>query len=609
MNNDGTSGIGGDTSNSNAGVFALMQKLKSNDKNNNPEFLKSLQDQLFPEEKENRGRFRRLKQKQKSYQAVPISIDSITPDGKREIQKTLKGLFSFDMDSKKPDVKSGPWAKLFFILAFVIGFIIGAVLGFLDQIRKFFKFLKTSIQGLYGIFKETNIGKFITGLFKAIKSKIIQGITLIKDSKIGKIVKGFFNSIKQTVLSWRAAISDSKIVKSVKGFFNILSTRVISIFNAVKSLLFKVKNFFKPITSLFGKLKLPGIAFKGFLGFLSKLGGFFNLGLKAGKIFGKLLAPLFLVIEIVTGLFKAFNDDKLKDKSFFQKLLTGFISGILEFFDIFEIFGLNLISFDEIRDRIEKIFKPFREGKWLEGLNQILNQVVSFIVGLGGKVVGWLIGFFNKDLGEKTQKFFKDFDLVELTGKAFSAVKNWVVGLWDKITGFLKGLLGWVADNITWDNLKKLITLDLNSLRSKETETKEPKKVSDFLDTGDRTMYSQGQSYSFDKNDEILAIKNGGPIDNIIRANTEETNKSVDNLTRVVSDLSKSLTSYIKTSTTLQQAEQKIMIENVNLLKSIRDKDAGNNVIVQNSNSNTVFNEKGSTNLDYRKELSFLANF
>jgi hypothetical protein len=344
------------------------------------------------------------------------------------------------------------------------------------------------------------------------------------------------------------------------------------------------------------------------MGFLSKLGGFFKLGLKVGRIFGRILTPLMALIEIGVGLFQAFTDPKLKDKSFLQKLVTGVTKGLASLLNIFEIFGLKLVDYDEIRDRIEKIFKPFREGKWLEGLNQISNQIISFLIGLGGKVVGWLIGFFNKDLGDRIQKFFKEFDLNDMVNKAIKTVKDWVVSLWDKITGFLKNLLGWVADNITWDNFKKLITLDWTGIGSKE-KTVEPTKVKDFADDGRKTLYSQGESYSFDNNDQILAMKSGGPIDNILRINAEETTKSLDNLTKVVSDISKNFTGYIKTATALQQAEQKIMIENINLLKSIRDKETGSNVLVQNSNSNMVFNERGSTNLDYRKELSFLANF
>lgn len=614
MNNDGTSGIGGDSESLTSKVNFIYNRLvnQKTEESADPTYLKNMQDMLFPEEKENRSRFRGLKQKQKVFQAVPIAVDGITPNGKKEIQRTLKGLLSFDMDTKKPDVKSGPWAKLFFILAFVIGFIIGSVLGFLDQIRKFFKFLNNTFKSIYGFLKETNIGKFLSGLFKSLKLKILQGISAIKNFKIVQIIKGFFESVRQTVIGWKAALKDSTIFKTLKSLFDGAKTRIDNIFSTVKSFLGRIQNFFKPITDFFGKFNLtkmiPTGAFKLFTGFISKLGVFFQMGLKAGKLFGKVLAPLFLVIELVAGFFKSFTDDKLKDKSFLQKALTGFFTGILEFLDIFEIFGLDLFSFEEIRDDLEKIFKPFREGKWLEGIGQIFNQLLSNIIGGVGKVVGWVVGWFDKDLGKKITEFFKKFDIFEMIGQAFDSITNWVTGLWEKITGFLKRLFGSINDLITWDNLKKLVTLDWGNIGSKETKT-EPKKVGDFVDSGDRTLYSQGEAYQFDNNDEIIAMKSGGPIDNILRTSTEETNKSIDNLTKVVSDLSKNLGNYIKTTTAMQQAEQKIMIENVNLLKSIRDKENSSNVLVQNSNSNTVFNERGTSNLDFRKEMSYLANF
>jgi len=280
MNDDGTSGIGGDTESINSKIGFILNKLSGQKKEEkaDPVYLKSLQDALFPEDRENRVRFRRLKQKQKTLQSVPIAIDSVTSDGRRDIKRALQDVFSFKIDVKKPDEKSGPWAKLFFILAFVIGFITGAVLGFLEQVKKFFKFLKVSFDFLYSLVKDTSIGKFITGLFKSIKLKILDGIKAIKESKIGQIVKGSFNSIKETILGWKAAIKESKFVKTIEGVFISIKSKVGSIFNAVKGIFSKIGSVLSPVFSFLGKLNvgkaIPSTLVKGFFGFISKLGGF-----------------------------------------------------------------------------------------------------------------------------------------------------------------------------------------------------------------------------------------------------------------------------------------------------------------------------------------------
>ena len=89
------------------------------------------------------------------------------------------------------------------------------------------------------------------------------------------------------------------------------------------------------------------------------------------------------------------------------------MAGIGGFLDIFSIFGLEFFNFDEIRDRIDKMFKPFQEGKWIQGIGQILNQNVSFLLAIPGKILGWVVGWFSKDLGKKVTDYFRNFDLFE----------------------------------------------------------------------------------------------------------------------------------------------------------------------------------------------------
>jgi len=135
------------------------------------------------------------------------------------------------------------------------------------------------------------------------------------------------------------------------------------------------------------------------------------------------------------------------------------------------------------------------------------------------------------------------------------------------------------------------------------------KPVADFIDDNNRTLISRGQAFSFDKQDQIMAFKSGGPIDNILQNRDEHTSDSIKQLTVTVQELNKGLLQYFKTAAALQSNEIKIMGENVNLLKDIRDKKSGSNVVVQNTANNTSFGGRSSSNMDYRRELTDRVTF
>lgn len=634
MNDDGVSAI---LNNSAAiqqqltTILALLQKKKDVDGNFKPEELKNLQEMLFPEQKNDRTAFRRLKQKQKSLQGIPVSLDSISPEGKRDIKKAFSNLFSFKTETKKPDEKSSPWAKLFFVIAFVVGFIIGAIQQVFKDIKFLFSLLKGKLAGLLKMLGETKIGSAIRGLFRGVKLKFLNAIRQLKNTSIVKSISGFFKELKVALKS-----KFTKIIEISKNALGTVGKRIGSIFSSVKKVISKIGNFFKPITSFLSKFKSvgkitsgPGKLIKGFLGFFGKISKFFKLGLKVGKLFGRLLGPLFAIFEVFTGIFKAFTDDKLTDKSFMQKLITGILGGLGSFFDLFSIFGLEFFNFDEIRDRIEKIFKPFREGKWLEGLGQIINQVVSWFLAVPGKIVGWVVGFFNKDLGKKITEYYRKFDYFEWLKGVFATLMKWVKKfahffvsikdkvieiydkikgfsstVFDKITSFIQKLVDSIVSIFSFGKIKNWIKEKLGFGENKQEETgTKPKPTGDFIETSERTLTSGRGAVSFDKNDEILAMKEGGPISNILRRASDETSASINNLTSTVKQINDAFAKFVKAATTMQQNELKLMAENINLLKDIREKKNDSSVIVQNNNNSSIFNEKVASNLDFRRSM------
>jgi len=639
MKDDGTSSMIGDSSSVQeqlTTIIGLLTKKAATEEALKPGILKNLQDSLFPEQKSERSSFRRLKQKQKTYQGIPIAIDSITPEGRRDIKRAFSNVISFEVDYEKPNVKSGPWAKFFFFLALLFGILVGAITQIIKDVRGLFRIIKTKFKNLFTFLGKTKIGQFITKLFNGIKSKFLNAIKFIKNNSIVKAISGFFTNIKNNLLN-----KFKKITDLASKLFKTISARVIAFFNTVKNIVVKIRNFFKPITAFLSKftkigsvIGKAGKMFQGFLGFFGKLSKFFGLGLKLGRLLGKALFPLFLLIDTVGGLFKSFNDPKLKDKSLFQKIITGLVAGIAKFFDIFEIFGLELFGFDEIRDRFDKIFTAFKGGI-INGILEWFNQIQSYAIGLIGKVIGWIVGWFNKDAGKAITEWSKNFDLgkfiIETVGavvkwfkkifnfiggikdtvaSAYGKIKEFATGLYDKIIGFVKNVVDAIANIFNIKKIKDWIKDKLGfGPTEKQVEIKSPTPVGDIVDTSDRTIFSKRGSYSLDKNDEILAMKKGGPIAEIMLNNTRGSLDALKNLNDTAKKINEAVDRFAKSANSMQDREIKLMQENLILLKDLKDKNNSSNVVVQNNSNSNVFSEKTSSNIDMRKDLALRSSF
>jgi ASC-1-like (ASCH) protein len=310
-------------------------------------------------------------------------------------QKEVKDLVLSPTLAKLED-KSNKWIKaLLGALALLAGIVSGAI----AEIVKMLKGLKLFLS-------ETKLGKFIKEIFSAIKLKILELLKPIRETKFVKFIE---DALKE------------KVIKPIAKLFETIG-RVFKIVEGGKGPLLMMKAF-----PTFFRL------FEDYIRIAFKV---FQVGSKIGRLVGKILGPVLALFEVIVGLVEAFNDPKLKDKSFLQKVVTGLTKGLLNFFDFFEILGLDLFKFETIRDRIEEIFKPFREGKWLQGLSQIGNQLSSVIISIPGKIVGWIIGWFDKDLGKKISDFFDRFDL----GKFYTAIAKRIGNIFDPIINLFKAI-------------------------------------------------------------------------------------------------------------------------------------------------------------------------
>jgi len=373
--------------------------------------------------------------------------DIVFPKGEEKVgrpefkQKEIKDLVLSPTLAKLED-KSNKWiTALLGALALLAGIVSGAI----AEIVKMLKGLKLFLS-------ETKLGKFIKEIFSAIKLKILELLKPIRETKFVKFIE---DALKE------------KVIKPIAKLFETIG-RVFKIVEGGKGPLLMLKAF-----PTFFKL------FEDYIRIAFKV---FQFGTKIGRLFGKLLGPVMAVFEVVVGLVQAFTDPKLSDKSFLQKIVTGLTQGLLNFFDFFEILGLDLFKFETIRDRIEEIFKPFREGKWLQGLSQIGNQLSSVIISIPGKIVGWIIGWFDKDLGKKISDFFDRFDLGKFytaiskrIGNIFEPIMNLFNYIGEKISPYITTILTLLGGPVMWafELLKKTfeyiapLMKDIASLASK----------------------------------------------------------------------------------------------------------------------------------------------
>ena len=501
---------------------------------------------------------------------------------------------------------------------FFVGVIIGVFLGFLEQIKSLKLRVTTVFVNIEKVFNF--LGKIITGAektFELIKSPFIA----LKDSAIA-VFRLWENSIYTIGAKMEKFLAF--ILRTIGKIFPFFETLA----KVVETRGFGPIYLFVEIFTQFGQLLAK---LEKFLTTLPVIGGFLEAGITLGKGIGKLALKALAFLEIIYGLYQSFSDPKLTNKSTLQKIITGVVKGILNLFDIFQIIGLNLIEFTEVRDRIDKIFTSFNQNLF-KGIADIFNQIISGIIGIGAKIVGWISKLFSKDAGDAITKWGREFDLgrsilsimSSLGGKTKDTItKDIIPNAWEIIKkAFSSSILGfgftisklifdifsWLGKMMSWDNIKKFVKTSMGISQQEETPLK-AKPVADFIDDNNRTLISRGQAFSFDKQDQIMAFKSGGPIDNILQGRDEHTGDSIKQLTVTVQELNKGLQQYFKTAAALQSNEIKIMGENVNLLKDIRDKKASSNVVVQNTANNTSFGDRPSSNLDYRRELTDRVTF
>lgn len=204
-------------------------------------------------------------------------------------------------------------------------------------------------------------------------------------------------------------------------------------------------------------------------------------------------------------------------------------------------------------------------------------------------------------------------------------LKEWsekkLASIGDSLKDTLDKVVNWLKEIFTWENIKEFILTsnpmskaiaaggkwvgDMFNGDEKEQQKIPAGPVQDLVDDNERILYSKGEAHIFDKNDQIVALKKGGPIQEALASIDMKTKESVDQLRSSVEQISKTLNEYLNKAEKLYDAEFKLMTSNNEILQQIKDKEAANsNVVVNNSSNNMVFSHKTSSNNEYRSELA-----
>jgi hypothetical protein len=613
--------------------LASIMGLLSEGKPSGREGLMSKITDLFTDDKREKDRTRRLKQKEKLYQAAPVVIDNISLEGKKAIQKLLGSTASMQLPDKKEDPKRSYWKILGLILA-------GLISGFIKFVGGYIANFKKAIEGLWrvisGLFKEDGL---LTRTWKALKNLFTEeGIF----GKAWKWLKGLFAEdgvIGRVIARVRGLFSEESFLgRAIKGLEEFFSSEgpVSKLWQKLKAPFTEegvIGKFFKDIATLFSEEGFIGRTWNSFKalfteeGIIGKMFTSIRVAFQEEGIIGRVLGavgiikntlfgwvtkafeaikPLFGIFETLFNVITKNPIFRIAEKAFFwvgiilevgynlfQSIMEegatikGFVDGILGGLLSFVTFGI--MTWKDVKTYTDKIVEAWNSGRIIEAILRSLLALPEMLGDALGIAIGKFIGLFSESWGKAIQNFFKENSLTD------SVAELWTF-IWDAVKNLFKRVFG--KDDT-----------EVDKLAATNTRKTAVKPVADLIDNNNRTLISRGQAFSFDKQDQIMAFKSGGPIDNILQSRDERADNSIKQLTVTVQELNKGLQQYFKSAAALQTSEIKIMGENIELLKDIRDKKSGSNVVVQNTANNTSFGDRPSSNLDYRRELTERVTF
>jgi len=433
-----------------------------------------LAEKFADEQKQNRTKFNRFNQKQKLYQAIPITIDGISVDGKNALQKSLKNLFTFPEETTKAITKKKD--NLLQTLALISALLLAAYVFLKDKVDDFLRKIQEWLGGLLGSIK---IGELFSKIFEGIpklgellKAKFLEMLErLFKMEGLAKLspeLKALFERFKalpkkylamsiqelekeikalQEFIKYRqayfntAAEAQSKLLKDLEQLKKLKDagmsaeqiTRAVERFNKTQETIKKVLDLIKgPLEMLraSGAAVMEGVSkfVEGIGKILEALVKFIPFGTKVfglSKALLENLGPVAVLIdsfETAIHLYDKSKTGKLGAEEITTALTTlvlraiGWLGGLL-------VLPLAFLRRESIQDNIEKIFQS---ENIVEKITRMLLFPIDIIVkALGDTMAGLAdIGAIALKIVRKISGFFggdKEKGFLELFLENFSA--------------------------------------------------------------------------------------------------------------------------------------------------------------------------------------------
>jgi len=385
-----------------------------------------------------------------------VRIEEVNPAVFKMLRDIIMGLMPKEKEEEKEKKKSNfLWGLLALLTGIVVG-VIEFIGGWFNRIRKLIGNLK--------------VFQWLRDAFMTLKSRIVNAAgriaKMIRESKLFKRLEGIWKALI-------ASIRESSLFKKIRTFFSEESF--------LGKLFKRIGAFFRGEGKAGSAIKLISKALSGIGSSVQKGASFFmriaktvgSIGktifnalkktplFKLGKIIGRALAPIFLVVDLITNTIKS-----VKEQGFsFKAVLDGLLGGIVSFFT------LGILNFENIKKLTDKITAAFAEGNIVEGVMRIILAVPDLIFQGIGKIATWIAGkIFGEDVKKKVQDFFKG----DFTGKIFGLIKKaqdiflwplramlkfikdhfnvdiigWAKEMLDKAPGWVKKLVGWVSGDL-----------------------------------------------------------------------------------------------------------------------------------------------------------------
>jgi hypothetical protein len=359
-----------------------------------------------------------------------VRIEEVNPIVFKALRDVLIGIMPKKEEAEK-EKKKGPG-----FLTGLLALLTGVIVGLIEYVANWFNRIRRLI-------KSMKVFGWLVEAFRAVRSSIFKAASrlykMLRESKLFKKLESIWEGLL-------ASIRESSLFKKIKTFFSEESF--------LGRLFKRIGQFFKGEGTAGRALRTVGKIFSSLGGAIKKglkpiqrigkmLG---NIGktifkaisktplFKIGKIIGKALGPVFLIVDMITNTIDSVKQQGLS----FKSVLDGLLGGIVSFFT------LGILNFENIKKLTDKITEAFSEGNIIEGVMRILLSVPDLIFQGIGKIATWIADkIFGEDIKKKVEEFFSG----SFTDKIFGVINK----LRDLLLLPVKMMLNFLKDHFNID--------------------------------------------------------------------------------------------------------------------------------------------------------------